>query len=244
MVNQKPSPGFTLIELLVVIAVIAVLVSLLLPALASAREAAKKVACLANLKQIHFGVSGYVTEYSGWLPTGVYAGPPAADAVYPALWMFNDGLCAFLGIEPWSGGGAGHPGNWPKGKYAILTCPSDDFARYDLMLGGSARGFCGTSYGYSEQLGCNRFRQLDTFVGYLDRMCCFTGTVNITNARSEYLPGGPYQSGQGLTATRHAGGQNFLLLDGHCEWRDNWYDEDSFSSPLWVGPLLPYRYWP
>ena len=69
----------------------------------------------------------------------------------------------------------------------------------------------------------------------------FTETINIPNVRSEYLPGGIYASLVGLTATRHLGGQNFLLLDGHVEWHDNWYDEPSDTSPLWIGPG-PYQY--
>jgi len=61
--------GFTLIELLVVIAIIAVLIALLLPAVQSAREAARRSQCVNNLKQVALGVHNY-TDVWGSLPPG------------------------------------------------------------------------------------------------------------------------------------------------------------------------------
>src|SRR4051794_25131728 len=62
--------GFTLVELLVVIGIIAVLISILLPSLSKAREAAKRTQCLSNLRQIGIYLNMYANMYNQQVPLG------------------------------------------------------------------------------------------------------------------------------------------------------------------------------
>jgi prepilin-type N-terminal cleavage/methylation domain-containing protein len=66
--SPRDNQGFTLIELLVVIAIISILAAMLLPALARARESAKRTSCASNLRQVHLAFFAYAEDHNDRLP--------------------------------------------------------------------------------------------------------------------------------------------------------------------------------
>src|SRR5262245_28545963 len=87
--------GFTLIELLVVVAVIGILASILLPALAAARQKATRTACLSNLKQIGIAITMYTDDNEGTLPGPCYSGARASydrNSSTELIWYIAEAL--------------------------------------------------------------------------------------------------------------------------------------------------------
>ena len=92
---SAPRRAFTLVELLVVIAIIGVLVALLLPAVQSAREAARRTSCSSNLRQVGLAMQNYHDQNQAF-PIGVSNDIPGAGNGSDANWTWPARILPFI----------------------------------------------------------------------------------------------------------------------------------------------------
>ena len=116
---------FTLIELLVVIAIISILMAMLLPALKKARDMAKQIHCLNNIKNIGSACTMYAMDYDSWLPPPIWQ-PGARETRY-FEWEWS--LPALGYVKAKSGGLSSV--KWNGGKRCDYACPAVQLSDVD-----------------------------------------------------------------------------------------------------------------
>jgi prepilin-type N-terminal cleavage/methylation domain-containing protein/prepilin-type processing-associated H-X9-DG protein len=216
---MKRKNGFTLIELLVVVAIISVLVALLLPALGSAREQARSISCLSNLRQMGLSIMQYTDENKGCYPLNAGVTPP-----YPNCFMSL--------IKPY------------LSDVRVWGCPSDQdpwMVTKSMSIAASFKAYLNQpiSYAYNERFGSWGFTAIANNNYYRPRRQADLEYPSIValmddNARTDiygYLDVNISYS----VAWRHKNGNRatFLMADGHCvnisplEWEAIRIDPDA-----------------
>jgi prepilin-type N-terminal cleavage/methylation domain-containing protein len=227
--------GFTLLELLVVIAIIAILAALLLPALARAREKARRAYCQHNMKEWVLAVSMFADDNNDTLPReGV---DPFGDT-NPNHWgnvgsarskdVWYNAIPDYLGLIPASDYAkppSKRPSFYTDSAVKWMRCPSADFpaktakATELYALFSMAMNSQLIIYGYGPTVKFTAIERYDTtkVVLFLDAL--IEGETPICSGQKSDAWGQP-AAWANRFSQRHSGGGNLAFAAGNVEWRD------------------------
>ena len=226
--RRKRTTGFTLTELLVVITIIGLLIALLLPAVQAAREAARRLQCINNVKQVALSVHTYHDSFSQF--------PPGYDK---QMWPWTARLLPYLDQAPgasqidWTRNAAGNYTAQEApvliARYPFFQCPSDLTVRTNW----SARNSCVTWIpveGFSRTSYAGNFGQ---------------DNPAVANSGGMTRPGhvrGIFDLNYGISLEQiHDGTTNTLMMaeiipGGVCSNRGTWWNDE---GPVFMQVYVP-----
>lgn len=201
---------FTLIELLIVIAIIGVLASMLLPALKKARNKAKTIACVANMKQVGQGFHMYAGDFGGTLPA--QGTPfPSHDSI---IWSTN--IWPYIYNEKDSKYDIpGYKDQYAVGmkKETVFFCP----ARDDESMEGKPAWFFsyGLNYRFADRLDASLGTSSPLKWNSVRKPSATSMVIDSYNCAASYG-----ELSQIMAASkRHSSGNNVLYSDTHIDWK-------------------------